>query len=210
MKKFSYISLIFVLVVSFISISTPAKASMLDIDNTEGTIQPYDLGTLHNLVKKDGKRQCMGDARSINQDDIIDDSTNESEIEALAASEWTSQIRTSDKGSRIVMPFIPFANLGYCHIFEGHMQWANGIYVETVNYSTQFAIAMYPTTLMDAIMQSIDGTATLTPVPGNANRKIKTAYSSIVGHKIKVVIQKGDSINPYGAYDWVIITAHPA
>lgn len=216
MKKFSYVSLMLALVISFILIPKTTNASMPDVNNLESTelnysdeqIQPYDYLT-SELVKKKSKSYCLGDLRSINQEEVIIDTTNVSDIDVLSGAPFTSQIRTSSSGSRIVSPTIPGSNLGYCHIFEGHMQFANGFNVENHPAGTQFAEAHFPLQTMDIVMEVVNGTDNLKPVPGNSNRKSKTAYSKTAGSRVIVFLQKGASMSSYQAYDWVVITAYP-
>lgn len=79
MKK---LIVIFTMIITFISVSTPTKASMSEINNMEGTsdelIQPYSLELLNDAVKFEANRQCRGgvDARSINSVEVIENSTN--------------------------------------------------------------------------------------------------------------------------------------
>lgn len=222
MKKFSYVSLMLALVISFILIPKTTNATIVttpDVINLEITelnyseeqIQPYDLAYLNERVKLESKRYCFGgvDARSINQEEVIIDTTNVSDIDVLSGSMWSSQIRTSESGSRIVSPTNPGNGYGYCHIFLGHMQWANGYSVETVNRSTQFPFAAFPLPTMDIIMDVVDGTTRLDPVTGKPNRKSKTAYSPTAGTRVYVLLEEGSSANSYGAYDWVVVTAYP-
>lgn len=204
MKK---LIVIFTMIITFISVSTPTKASMSEINNMEGTsdelIQPYSLELLNDAVKFEANRQCRGgvDARSINSVEVIENSTNESDIEVQSSSGWSDQNATSDAGSKIRL-----TSERYCHIFMAHMQWANGYQVENVYGSTQFAFATYPASTMDIIMQVVDGTTKLDPVNGYPNRKSKHTYSSIAGTRVFVVLEKPSNTS---SYDWKVITAYP-
>ena len=78
------------MIITFISVLTPAKILMSDINNMERTseelIQPYSLELMNDAVKFEANRQCRGgvDARSINSVEVTENSTNVSEIEVHA------------------------------------------------------------------------------------------------------------------------------
>lgn len=122
-----------------------------------------------------------------------------------------SEIRTSSSGSRIVMPFgNVFIKYGYCHIFERHMQTSNGTTGKWTKGVSQFKYARFPTTTMDIIIDVINK-APLVRDPLIPGRATKTAYSSIEGQNVTVVIHetKHFSSRSYDSYDWIIISSYP-
>lgn len=122
----------------------------------------------------------------------------------------TSQISISNAGSRVVMPFVNgILNFGYCHVFEGHMEFSDGTKKNKVNGKGQFQNAQYPETTMKIIMEVINGTTEL--IPERDNKFSKTKYSKTERQNVKVILRRGKDVTAgnYSAYDWVVVTAYP-
>lgn len=175
--------------------------SQEDIDSTDTSIEPYNQDLLSLLVKDQAGRYCSGWTRSV-------DETELDELNSVPyTANFTSEIRTSVAGSRIVMPAYGI-NHGYCHIFQRHMKNSNGKTKYKIGDASQFRYARYPQPTMDIIMQVVDGTKILMDTD-DPNRKYKIAWSKTEKQNVKVILHRGRAFNPYGAYDWVVVTAYP-
>lgn len=193
-----------------------------NLEPTDPIIQPYAEDLLSEMIKQQVPRYCGSIARTTNPSYSIatlpgtqlgePSLTPDADLEITPNdnSPWSSQIRISDSGSRIVLPFVQYVNYGYCHLFDRHMKYANNRTKHTsTNGASQFTYARYPSTTMDIAMEAINGTTLLIPDPNIPNRYTKSAYSKTERQNVTVVLHRGSDWNGFGSYDWVIITAYP-
>lgn len=130
------------------------------------------------------------------------------------ANAFADKFATSDSNSKMVLPIGQFYDAGYCHIFKLHMLYSNGKqgtyrYINGAQ-KTQFQYPAYPDTLMDAVMEVVNGTTVL-ECDSTKSRCVKEAYSKTADKKVRVVLESGKSFKSanYKNYDWVIVTAYP-
>lgn len=173
------------------------------------SLSGMQLGELPLTPYADLEETPDADLEEIPEADL--EETPEADLEITPnAAQWSSEIRISDSGSRIVLPFVKYANYGYCHIFDRHMKYANNRAKHTgPNDASQFTYAKYPAQTMDIIMEAINGTTLLVPDPKIPNRYTKSAYSKKERQNVTVVLHRGSNWDGFGAYDWVIISAYP-
>lgn len=203
MKRLTKLSFIFTLLLLLVLPQSNNVSAMYqeDIDSTDTSVEAYNQGLLSKIVQDQAGSYCAGWTRSV-------DETELDEISSVPyLSNFTSEIRTSVAGSRIVLPATGNRH-GYCHIFQRHMKYSNGRTKHEVGDASQFQYARYPKPTMDIIMQVVNGTKILMDT-NDPNRKYKIAWSTTEKQNVKVILHRGRDFNPYGAYDWVVVTAHP-
>ena len=214
MKKILQFSLITIILLSIFTVPQSSFAATnyedpsiqpdedLNVQPDEDpSIQPYNAD-LSILAKSTVPEACGYYARSSNEE-------VEESIEPYAI-KLSSEVRTSDLGSKIVMPAINGVyNTGYCHIFERHMYNSDGGYKTTVNGASQFAYAHFTDATMQIVMEVINGTTLL--VDEADGKKSKSKYSKTAKQNVKVILRRGSdvTIGNYSAYDWVVVTAYP-
>lgn len=232
MKKILKFSLIAILLFSFFVVPQNSSAATKFEDPI---VQPYNADLASELVKKQVKSSCGSYARISNnavamlpgtstdigeptlipyggleESILIPNDELEESIQPLNVN-LTSQIRTSEAGSRIVLPVISgLYNYGYCHLFERHMEYANGTRNYKKNGASQFQYARYPEATMKIIMEVIDGTTLL--IPESEGKYSKSKYSNTEKQNVKVILRRGSDVTNGGnfsAYDWVVVTAYP-
>ncbi|MGE7840149.1 hypothetical protein ACQKNX_05090 [Lysinibacillus sp. NPDC093712] len=236
MKKILQISLISILLLSFLMVPQSTYASTVyeedlevyESNYTDSSIEPYNW-EIDKLAKKEVPLICGTYARtpnnyiamipgtqinneepltSIKEDTTLFPSEELEDSIAPLSSAVTSEIRSSSQGSRVVMPAVnPYYNYGYCHIFERHMANANGTKKYDKNGASQFMYARFSASTMDVIMEAINGTTNL--VTEQDGKYSKTAWSKTEQQNVKVILRRGSDMTGYSAYDWVVITAYP-